>query len=130
MKLFLLLLMLVPGFAQAIVDADGRIVVGRPSSTNMPSMRNVNDPLPAPALTLEEVAHLKAVGSMVVSEQDSNRPYIIRGVRYEFLTAQQIINFKAASAVQYGLKVTLRDPSQSCADRMCAVLIVTGRAKK
>lgn len=123
-RLILALFALVPCLALA-ADESGRAVAGFGRN----SLRNVNDPLPSPSLTLEEVQHLRVVGTLLLSEVDLNVPHMIRGVRREFLSAREIINLKAASAVAYGLKVAIRDPSQSCAERICVVLQVVGRAQ-
>lgn len=95
------------------------------------SIRSTNDPLPMPSLTLAEISMLKTSGTLVLRESDIPVPHVIRGVRYEMLSAVQVINYKIASAIQYGIKVAARDPSQTCdGTKMCVVLVLTGRATK
>lgn len=113
--------------AFGVVDADGRssyspILTGRQS---------VNAPLPMPAFTLEEIQHLKLHGQLLVSEKDFHHPHVnSRGVRFEMLTAKDIINAKIASGLSYGLRLGIQYPSQACAERICAVIVVLGKAKK
>ncbi len=109
---------LLPGFCFAVVR-------GQPFTVGP------NEPLPMPMLTLEEVQHLKTVGTLLVSEVDINHSFVIKGVRYEGLSARQIIMYKQASAASvYGIRVGIRDPSQSCAERICAVFVYEGLVQK